>query len=176
MSAVSAKALLAVVTSTALLFAATTATADNVAVTHDFNGTGLSVAFDADHTEGSPFKGSLTLSTTNTGAEAWGGFRFEVLAQQVYFVDGTINGENWDPTSTQSPLSWLIDPVDQSWIELSFLTDPVNPGQSATFTVYTDNTALQHSFFAVTMYPLPVPEPATLSLLLVGSLFTLRRR
>ena len=64
-------------------------------------------------------------------------------------------------------------------IDLFFYDDPVYPGETAMFSVYTNN-ADQLSFFGVQFYPTPVPEPTTLALTAAGlialGLRTRRRR
>jgi hypothetical protein len=44
----------------------------------------------------------------------------------------------------------------------------VEPGQWASFHVYTDNTANELSFFGLAFYPTPIPEPGTFWLLGAG--------
>ncbi|MBC8378969.1 MAG: PEP-CTERM sorting domain-containing protein [Planctomycetes bacterium] len=135
-----------------------------------------------DQDVGYGFKGTYTLTVTNTGTEAWGDFHFEISngfggnANSVLFTDLALGGIN--PTSSQSGLTWLVDnPVgDLSSIDLFFYSDPVGAGETATFVVYTDNTAEELSWFGMCVYPTPVPEPATLSLLGLGALTLLRRK
>ena len=133
------------------------------------------------HEDASPFKGNASLTVTNTGAEAWGDFHFgfydPIGGQDISnlgFLDASLGGI--DPSSTQSPLSWSIDNATVgATIDLYFYSDPVLPGQTATFTVYTDNPD-QLSWFGLQAYPTPVPEPATLGLLALASLALVTRR
>jgi len=55
--------------------------------------------------------------------------------------------------------------MGRSTLDLYFYSDPVAPGETATFTVYTDNTAVPNAWFGVCYWPTPVPEPTGLLLL-----------
>ena len=134
-----------------------------------------------EHDDQSPFKGYLHLEVTNTGDESWGDFHFE-----IYHVpgQGAIDNVDWvddspyEPTSSQGGLSWVIDNVAVgATLDLYFYSDPVAPGETATFDVYTDNTT-DKVFFGVLMYPSPVPEPGTLILMGIAGmcLYYPRRR
>lgn len=142
---------------------------------------------DITHVDADPFKGALTVTVTNTGTEAWTDFHFEIWngfggdATSVLFVDGG----SLDPTSTQVLDSWsigtttLADPgvaggIGFSKIDLYFANDVVNVGETATFTVYTDNTAEELTWFGVAVYP--TPEPATMAMLALGGLLIRRRK
>ena len=133
------------------------------------------------HEDEDPWKGWINLTATNTGDEAWGDFHFEIYdpiggqdISNVHFLDASMGG--FDPTSSQSPLTWDIDnDVVGATIDLYYYTDPVYPGEDALFSVWTDNP--DHlSFFGVMLFPTPVPEPATMLLLTAGILFVKRPR
>jgi len=146
-------------------------------------GTGSGFQVFAEHEDAEPFKGLFTLTVYNSGLEPWGDFHFGIWdpmggqnIANVSFLDAMTVPPGPNPTSSQAPLSWLIDNVAVgAKIDLYFYGDPVMPGETATFTVYTDNP--DHlSFFGVCFYPTPVPEPASIMLLGLGSLFLCRRR
>ena len=147
----------------------------------DVDWIGDGVVLEVAHEDADPFKGNATLTVTNTGTEPWGDFHFgfyDYLGGQdisnLGFLDLSLGG--FDPTSTQSPLTWSIDNVTVgATIDLYFYSDPVLAGETATFTVYTANPD-QLSWFGLQAYPTPVPEPATAVLLCAGSLALIRRK
>lgn len=114
------------------------------------------------HADLEPFKGPFTVTVTNTGSAAWGDFHFGIFdpiggqdISNVDFQDASMGGE--DPTSSQAGLTWVINnQVVGATIDLYFCSDPVMPGETATFMVYTANP--DHlSFFGILFYPTPVP-------------------
>lgn len=126
------------------------------------------------HEDAYPFKGSITLTVKNTGTEAWGDFHFEffqVGTEAIDTVDWTVDSP-YEPTKDGSSvgLSWSVDNVTVgATLDLMFYSDPVLPGDTVTFVVYSDNTTLPHvSFFGTSYYPTPVPEPSTAFLLACG--------
>jgi len=122
------------------------------------------------HNDADPWKGFAYVTVKNTSTQDWGDFHFQISgANDVYFIVTT----PYEPVSTQTPLTWSVNnPGDApATLDLYFYNDPVLPGQIATFTIYTDNTANQNAFFGLCMYPTAVPEPAVLVLLGFGALF-----
>lgn len=154
--------------------------ADDAVIDVDINGVGPGVAVNYEHEDGEPFKGWVDVSVTNTGTEAWGDFHFEIFQVGTYGpIDNIdfIDYSPYEPTSSQVLDSWAIDNVSVgAKMDLYFYNDPVNPGESATFKVYTDNTTNNVTFFGVSIYPTPVPEPTAAVLLGLGSLALLRKR
>ena len=155
--------------------------------TWDIDGTGVGVLLEFEHNDADPHKGNAFVYVTNTGNEAWGDFHFEIYdpyggsqdISNVHFLDAFMTDHDgnpgFNPTSTQSPLTWTIDNVSVgAKMDLFFYSDPVLPGNSATFNVYTDNID-ELSFFGLMIYPTPVPEPATICLLGLG-LLALRKK
>jgi len=153
----------------------------------EYDGTGVEVVQLFPHEDASPFKGTASITVKNTGTQAWGDFHFEIYdpiggydISNVHFLDVTMldhdNNPGQDPTSSQSPLDWDIDNgAVGATMDLYYYSDPVNPTETATFTVYTDNID-EIAWFGLKIYPTPVPEPATLALLGLGSLVLLRNR
>lgn len=149
------------------------------AVAHDFDWTGGMKLGDppvtVEHPDADPWAGWVNVSVTNTGAEPWGDFHFEIFQVGDEDPSNVDWMEDPTPTSSQSPLTWVIDNTDpHATIDVYFYADPVYPGETATFSVYNVNPD-QVSFFGVSFYPTPVPEPAGLLLLGLGAT-VLRRR
>jgi len=121
-----------------------------------------------------PWKGTALVYVKNTGSKAWTDFHFKIYCwngvddiSNVSFTDASMGGI--DPTSTQFPLTWSIDNVVVgAEMNLYFVSDPVLPGQVATFQVYTDNTADEVQF-GLCMCP-SVPEPSAILTLATGLL------
>jgi hypothetical protein len=158
------------------------ARADDVNLTTSFSCLG-SVACEQqfEHEEAEPFKGWANLTLTNTGTEAWGD-----LHLMIFEVPGFGSVENVDfivsapfePTKDGSStgLTWVVDNVTVgATLDLFFYSDPVLPTETVSFSIYTDNTTDQLSFFGLAFYPTPVPEPST-ALLLAGGLIGLAIR
>ena len=130
------------------------------------------------HPDQDPWKGWLFIYTKNTSDEDWGDFHVEIYdyaGVDISNVDFIVDSP-YEPVSSQTGLTWSVDnSVVGATLDLYFYGDPVGPGEIVTFEVYTDNTT-DHNNFGVMIHPTPVPEPATLALLLFGGLALLRRR
>jgi hypothetical protein len=140
--------------------------ADDIDVTTSFDGVGIGVAEQSDHTDADPWKGWLNLTVTNDGDEAWGDFHFEIfqVSSPVDNVDFIVSSP-YEPTSSQSGLTWVVDNATVgATLDLYFYSDPVMPGDTASFKVYTDNTTNKIRF-GVLFYPTPVPIPSAVWLL-----------
>jgi hypothetical protein len=130
------------------------------------------------HEDADPFKGYFNLTVTNNMSEPWGDFHFEINdvgydVTNVFFVVDS----PYEPTSSQSGLTWDVhNELYESTLDLFFYSDPVLPSETATFTVYTYNSADEVAFFGWCLYPTPVPEPVTLSLLALGGLLVVKGR
>jgi hypothetical protein len=179
---VSLRILLGVSLAAALLGVLPAAQADDAYWSGSISGVGPGSAVDVEHHDLDPFKGFLFLTVQNSGSQPWGDFHFQIYdpmggqdISNVGFLDSTTVPPGPNPTSSQSPLTWTINNVIVgATCDLYFYSNPVMPGNTATFTVYTSNP--DHlSFFGVMLYPTPVPEPVTLLSLALGALL-LRRR
>ena len=148
----------------------------------EFDGVGVGVAQQFEHEDADAWKGWAAVSVKNTGTEAWGDFHFQIFqvtAETVENVHFTIDTP-YEPTSSQT-----LDAIDGilvdnvvvgATLDLYFYGDPILPGETATFTAYTDNTTDNVSFFGMAMYPTPVPEPATMALFGFGALALFKRK
>ena len=160
-----------------LALLAGSAVADDMVIpgTVEFSGVGLSFQQEFEHEDDDPWKGWAGVTVKNTGTEAWGDFHFEIFqvtAETVENVDFTIDSP-FEPTSSQvlDIGGIVVDNVAVgATLDLYFYGDPILPGDTATFTAYTDNTTDSVSFFGLAMYPTPVPEPSTFALLCMGAL------
>ncbi|HBG27857.1 MAG: hypothetical protein A2Y10_09255 [Planctomycetes bacterium GWF2_41_51] len=127
------------------------------------------------HNDADPWKGLGTLTVTNTMAESWGDFHFQIFefaTTNVIFTESPFIMMK-DGLVEYSGYTYSFNGTQQ--LNFEFYGNPVGPGESVTFQFYTDNTANHHTWFGVMAYPTPVPEPMTLGLLGLGAL-ALRRK
>lgn len=117
-------------------------------------------------------KGQWMLQITNSGVEAWTDFHFEIVFGSAIFQNPggypmMVDGDT--PANFTADLS--LD--GKSW-DIYFPLDTVVPGETVTFTLFTNNQA-DGGLFAVLFYP-TVPEPASLAILGLGGLLAFRRK
>ncbi len=130
-----------------------------------------------DHYDEDPFKGWATITVANSMAEDWGDFHFEIFEFMTYNVifptteTMLMKDELGD---AYAGYSYSHDGTQK--LDFEFYGNPVKPGDTVTFEIYTDNTADKHEWFGLIIYPTPVPEPATLGLFSIGALAFIRRR
>lgn len=150
--------------------------ADDGSETTSFTGVGPGVTQQVDHVDADPWKGYFTVTATNYSDGNWYDFHFGIkdIGWDPSNVD-IIVASPYEPTSSQSGLTWSVDNSDpEATIDLYFYSDPVLQNETATFTIYTDNTVSKKNF-GVCFWP-TIPEPGTMSLLALAGLALLRRR
>lgn len=117
-------------------------------------------------------KGQWILQITNSGSQAWTDFHFEIFNGSAIFQNPggypmMVDGDY--PANFTADLS-----TDGKKWDIYFPADVVVPGETVTFTLFTNNQATG-GLFAVLFYP-TVPEPATLAILGLGGLLAFRRK
>lgn len=127
------------------------------------------------HDDQSDWKGFLTLTVTNTGDDPWGDFHFYLdPSDSVVFATGLGAPYMTGVTGFSSTYD-----DDFHTLNFYFYGDPIENGDLATFTVYTDNTKEKLGFFSISMKASPVPLPAAAWLLgsgVVGMIAVRRRK
>jgi PEP-CTERM motif len=155
--------------------------ADDVTVNHgDLDGVGQSFEVEVEHYDSDPFKGALIVNVTNASGVSWGDFHFQIFQipgqdpiDNVFFYDNIVGDEPSSSQTLDTP-GWAISDGGHV-IDLYYYGDPVAPTESASFTVYTDNTT-DNVNFGVSFWATAVPEPATMTLLGAGLLGMVIRR
>lgn len=153
----------------ALLLLVSSVFADDQTLNLTFTDVGSGASQQVTHEDQAPFKGWLTVNVTNNSADPWGDFHFQLIRNLGFGTPSLVvfDDDVYPSVMTgATPYSYTISP-DELNTDFYFYTDPVAPGDSASFQLYTDNTD-NEQFFGVLMYPTPVPEPAALGLLTLG--------
>lgn len=123
-------------------------------------------------------KGWAYFTVTNTGGALWGDYHIAIIDAQY---TGAPDASGVLITQAISTLSdYTVDIAlngDGYWqANFEFYNSPMENGDTAVFQIYTDNTVSNVDFFGLKAYPTPVPEPATMAILGLGSLTLLRRK
>jgi len=166
---------------------ATPASAHDGYINLEFDDTGAVVAINSIHVEPAnndpcQHKGWAIFTLKNTSkTKAWGDMHFAITGDTVSNVDWVIAAP-YQPTYVVGGVGRTIDTVvvnnslPNATLDLYFYNNPLAPGATATFSVYTDNTTDMEEWFGLSVYPTPMPEPATLAMLSLGGLLFIRKR
>jgi hypothetical protein len=170
----------------------TTASAHDGYINLEFSDTGAVVVQTQVHTEPAnndpcQHKGWAIFTLKNTSTtKSWGDMHFAIT--NAGDPSNDVSGIDWivaspfQPTYVVGGVSRPIGSVvvnntlPQATLDMYFYANPLAPGQTATFSVYTDNTSTMDPWFGLSVYPTPVPEPVTLAMLGLGGLMFFRKR
>ena len=129
------------------------------------------------HDDEYDWKGWATLTVTNSMEEQWGDFHFEIYEPMTYSVifPTDVTMKMLDGLGNEyTGYTYAHD--GNKKLDFFFYGSPVNPGETVTFEVYTNNEADNHAWFGLIVYPTPIPEPATIALLGLGAIAAIRKR
>ena len=145
---------------------------------------GSTSELDLNHDDANDWKGYATLTVKNVCGEDWGDFHLKLRCSW----GGDVNFDDTPPPQLwlregytwqeYEELRWLIDneAAGGATMDLFFDDNPIGRDETAKIRVYTNNTAHHWTSFKVSVYPTPVPEPATLILLGLGAAALIRRK
>jgi hypothetical protein len=139
---------------------------------------------DLEHVDADPWKGWATIYLKNWCGGDWGDFHLKIKGYNIANVDfsETVAPQLWVKQGytwvRETGITWDVDNVVVgAELDMYFYDSPITHGETAMIKVYTDNTYSRCSSFRICAYPTPVPEPAALGLLALGTgLYLLRRK
>ncbi len=125
------------------------------------------------------YKGWASITVTNTMNQPWGDFHFQITSWSAVpsvIFDDPFGNFMYNSTGMQAYAGATYQITTPQQLDFYFYGNPLQPGQTATFKVYTDNTTDQNAWFGISMWPTPVPEPATIAILGLGGAAILMKK